>query len=304
MIRKAHEDDKPSIYRMWKEMFAEDDNGYTDYYFECLFQCENTWVVEDDGEIISTLQRNPHTMYFHGKAIRTSMILGVATLPSRRNEGHMHSLMKEALKEAEAEEMITLIQAYNPSIYKSFGFSQIYYRNRVSYNRSQIPVYANLILDEKVSAEELAHVYKEFTKRFDGYFIRDVDYFKNYFKEISAEGGTIVGYRNKNGELEGYMVYYMAKCVCDIKEIVYLNSWAFLGLAGYGAQKCVKVHIHTSNSEQILKLLPGGVVQEYQFAMARVNDYSIFNILFNTSVQNVEEAYQIVDKPLFLHEYA
>ena len=107
MIRKAHENDKASIYRMWKEMFAQDDNGYTDYYFECLFQCENTWVVEEDGEIISTLQRNPHIMYFHGKAIRTSMILGVATLPSRRNEGHMHSLMKEALKEAEAEEMIS-----------------------------------------------------------------------------------------------------------------------------------------------------------------------------------------------------
>lgn len=304
MIRKARSSDKQAIYHMWKEMFAQDDNGYTDYYFECLFKCENTWVVEEDGQIVSTLQRNPHILEFHGRKINTSMILGVATLPSRRNEGHMHSLMKEALREAESEEMITLIQAYNPSIYKPFGFSQVYYRNRVSYNRSQIPVYTNLTIDEKVSAAELAKVYQEFTQRFDGYYIRDVAYFENYFKEIAAEGGSIVGYRNKNGVLEGYMVYYLEKYICDIKEIVYLNSWAFLGLAGYGALKRVKVQIHTSNSEQILKLLPGGEVQEYQFAMARINDFSIFNILFDTSVQNAEEAFQLIDKPLFLHEYA
>lgn len=304
MIRKACLEDKPAIYQMWKEMFAHDDGGYTDYYFECLFKCENTWVVEEDGQIISTLQRNPHVLSFSGKKLNTSMILGVATLPSRRNEGHMHALMKEALKEAESEEVITLIQAYNPNIYKSFGFSQIYYRNRVSYNRNQIPVYANLILDEKVTPQELAKVYSEFTQRFDGYYVRDVAYFEKYLNEIQAEGGSIVGYRNKKGELEGYMVYYLEKYICDIKEMIYLNSWAFLGLAGYGATKRVKVQIHTSNSEQILKLLPGGEVQEYQFAMARINDYSIFNILFDTSIQNVEEAYQITGKPLFLHEYA
>ncbi|MBE6114547.1 MAG: GNAT family N-acetyltransferase [Erysipelotrichaceae bacterium] len=304
MIRKAIESDKKAIYHMWKEIFAQDDNGYTDYYFECLFKCENTWVVDDGGEIIATLQRNPHTMYFHGMPIKTSMILGVATLPSRRKEGHMHALMREALKQAECEEMITLIQAYDPSLYKEFGFSKIYYRNRIAYHRNQIPVYTHLEITSEVKAEELANVYQAFTKRFDGFFVRDRAYYENYFKEISAEGGQIVGYRNKNGELEGYMVYYTEKFTCEIKEIIYLNSWAFLALAGYGATKCMKVMIHTSSSEQILKLLPGGEVTQYQFAMARVNDYSIFNILFDTSVQNVEEAFEICTRPLFLHEYA
>ena len=305
MIRKACLEDKESIYHLWKELFAHDDNGYTDYYFENLFDCENTYVKEENGEIISTLQRNSHILMFNDLPIKTSMILGVATRPDKQNQGHMHALMRQALEDAEKEEMITLIQAYDPNIYRPFGFHMEYYRNRTTYHRNQIPVYADLKVDDILTAEELCEVYTEFTKRFNGYYVRDKKYFEKYFNEVKAEGGTIVAYRNKDtNKVEGYMVYYLEKFICDIKEIIYLNSWAFLAMMGYAATTRIKVSVHTSDSEQVLKLLPGGDVQTYPFCMARINDYSIFNICYSTAIQNVDEAFKTSRKPLFLHEYA
>ena len=242
---------------------------------------------------------------FNDIPLAISMILGVATRVDKQNKGYMHMLMKQALEDAEREEVITLIQAYDPNMYRPFGFHMEYYRNRTTYHRSQIPVYSDLKVDETVSAKELAEVYKKFTNRFTGYYIRDEKYFENLKKEIQAEGGTIVAYRNRETNVvEGYMIYYLEKFICDIKEIVYLNSWAFLAMMGYGATTRLKVCVHTSDSEQILKLLPGGDVQTYPFCMARINDFAVYNICFHKMVQNVDEAFMCGKKPLFLHEYA
>ncbi len=305
MIRKAVESDKDAIYKLTCELLAHDDNGYTDYYFESLYDCANTYVIEENGEIVATLQRNPHILVFNDVPIKTSMILGVATRPDKQNKGYMHELMQQALEDAEKEEMITLIQAYDPNIYRPFGFHMEYYRNRITYHRSQVPMYSELRVDDHVSAGELFECYREFTHRFSGYYMRSVEYFERYLNEVKAEGGVVVGYRNKEtNKLDGYMVYYLEKFICDIKEIIYVNSWAFLAMLGYAATTRIKVSVHTSDSENILKMLPGGDVQTYPFCMARVNDYSIFNLCYEASIQNVDEAFASSKKPLFLHEYA
>ena len=62
MIRNALESEKSTIYRIWKEMFSFDDQGYTDYYFSELFQAKDTLVYEVDGKIVSTLQKKGHVM--------------------------------------------------------------------------------------------------------------------------------------------------------------------------------------------------------------------------------------------------
>lgn len=290
MIRKAVEADKQSVYRIWKEMFAHDDNGYTDFYFKHKYETKNTWVIEENSRIIATMQINPHVIVMGGKKIQTSLILGVATIPSEQKKGHMRAMMEEALNRAESREMITLIQAYNPAIYKQFGFAMQYMRQSITYQSSQIPRYANLKISEFFDTKQLVEVYEMFTSRFDGYFVRDEQYYQKYVMEIASEGGKIAVYRNQDNVIEGYMVYHNAPELCEIRELIYLNSWALLGLLGYAAKMRPSLDVHVSGSEQIQKLIPGGKTKSIPFMMARINDIPLFNMCYNTAIHNVDEA--------------
>ena len=101
MISKALPQEKKTIYGIWKQIFAGDDGGYTDYFFRTLYRSENTLVLKQAGNIVSTLMRIPHEIMLNGKMIRASMILGVATVPSHRKQGLMHELMHDVLDELE-----------------------------------------------------------------------------------------------------------------------------------------------------------------------------------------------------------
>ena len=54
MIRNALENEKSTIYRIWKEMFSFDDQGYTDYYFSELYRAKDTlvYVKDDKREVV------------------------------------------------------------------------------------------------------------------------------------------------------------------------------------------------------------------------------------------------------------
>ena len=44
MISKALPQEKKIVYGIWKQVFAGDDGGYTDYFFRTLYKSENTLV--------------------------------------------------------------------------------------------------------------------------------------------------------------------------------------------------------------------------------------------------------------------
>ena len=57
MISKALPQEKKIVYGIWKQVFAGDDGGYTDYFFRTLYKPENTLVLKESGNIVSTLMR-------------------------------------------------------------------------------------------------------------------------------------------------------------------------------------------------------------------------------------------------------
>ena len=101
MIRKAVSKDKKEIYQIWKICFSNDDDGYTDFYFQHEFDPENTWVYTLEQRIVSILDLRPHILSLGNKRIGTYFIVGVATLPNYRHKGYMKELMKAALEYAD-----------------------------------------------------------------------------------------------------------------------------------------------------------------------------------------------------------
>lgn len=304
MISKALPQEKKTLYGIWKQVFSGDDGGYTDYFFHSLYQSENTVVYKEAGSIVSTLMRIPHEMMLHGRPIRISMILGVATVPNFRRQGYMHALMNDVLDEIEHQELVTLIQAYTPSAYTQFGFEMVYHRRKTIIQRSQIPLYNNEGLTYKINAKDLLVVYLSFTKRFNGYYLRDLAYFEKFIQEVSAENGKIIAYIDKNGQIQGYATLYQTAQGIELKECLYLNSAALLKLINLGLQLKDEIVLHTTNSEELSRIIKGLSWQDYGFTMARINDYELFNRYFNCQVSTVKDAFAISGKPLFMHEYA
>lgn len=303
MITKALASDTREIYQMWKTMFAFDDGGSIDHYFKYHYHPENCYLIRQGNDIASSLSVHPHTINLNGVKIRASLISGVVTAFNYRQQGMMTKLMTEVLEELETQELVTLIQAYQPSIYEKFGFEMVYFRKKYHFTRNQISVYNTKGIGKEYEAEELAKLYQEFTAHFDGYYIRDVDYYQQYVSGIEAEKGKIIVYRDKTHKLSGYMIYYPDGDKIRIDEIIYQGSVALLKLINYALELSSVVSVTVSQAENLGKIIPTAIEEPVEFMMARVNDYSLFNRLYNSNAHTVKEAFGLNKKPLYIHEY-
>ena len=78
-IRYAKEDEKDSIREIWDYCFN-DSPKFTDYYFKNRYDRYNTVVVDEDGEIVSSLQLNQYKINLNDKYYDTSYVVGMLTV--------------------------------------------------------------------------------------------------------------------------------------------------------------------------------------------------------------------------------
>lgn len=303
MIEKARKEEKSQIYAMWKEMFAHDDSGSIDFYFKNIYRSENTLVLKLDNKIVSSLQCLKHDLRIHGRTISVSYIGGVVTLPQYRKQGNMHTLMNNILNEVGHQDLITLIQAYNPDIYKGFGFEMVYFRKKALIKKEQVPKANTAGLTYQFTSDQLLSVYAQFSKRFTGFYLRTEAYFKNFVLEVQAEGGRVVACFDEKNQIQGYASLYPIQDWIELREVIYLDTKTLFKIINFALQLRPKVQFHCTQAEKIEAILTKVTFEEYGFMMARINDYDLFNRLCNCHVRNVQEAFHCSNKPLFIHEY-
>lgn len=304
MIVNAALQDKLHIYELWKKAFGDNDKGYIDYFFGELFAQSDTLIYKENGHVFSTLTRRKNDIMLNGRILKASFFLGVATEKEFRGKGMMHELMKEALKDAERQELVTLIQSEDPLLYASFGFETVYIRKRYVIDKSQIQKCTLQGASAAVSDKELMKAYAEFVSHFDGYMIRDEKYFARLRREVAAQKGQIVAYFNNDKQIEGYAVLYPGNDCILVHEIVYKSSAALIKLLNVAFRMNDRIVLTTSEAEQIEKAIPGIEAEKIDFMMARINDYELFNRFYGKNVKNVHEAFGLSEKPLYIHEYA
>lgn len=303
MIRNALESEKSNIYRIWKEMFSFDDQGYTDYFFSELFRAKDTLVYEKDGKIVSTLQKKGHVMMLHDKPIACYMLVGVATLPGYQKQGYMKALMDATLDECSRQCLVTCLQAYNPEVYKPFGFEMLYYRKKYQFHRDDFPKYKTDGISQQMVAKDMVRLYRQFCSSFNGYMVRDERYYKRLEKQMEMEHGYIYTYY-KDDELLGYMVCYLESNRIVVDEIVYASGEALVRLISYACKQKPFISLIVSEFENLEKLLPHAEVNTFGAMMVRINDEALFEECFNRSARPLEEAFSDPNKPLYIHEIA
>jgi len=299
MISKAEGMDKQAVYKIWKNAFAQDDGGYTDFYFSRYYRDQDTFVAKNKDEVIGCCSKHPHEVMLHGRMIRCSMIVGMAVKPNWRHKGVMHQLMDVILDEIDHQELITMIQAYQPKLYEPFGFETVYTRRNWTIRKSEVKRIKHEV--SVPTAKDCLILYGQFVSRFNGYVIRDLAYFETWFKEIEAEHGKLIAvYKEK--KIQGYAAIYVENGRLEIRECLYLNSNALLQMVNYALTIHPEVVLQVSGSENLSKVFPHSKMEEIGYTMVRLNNPELFNRLYNCNVKTVKEAMCLNKEPLYMHE--
>lgn len=303
MMREANRGDKQEIFQLWKSCYPTQNEQYLKFYFTSIYDQGVSVIQEQDHRIVSSLQMNYHSISFMGKRLKMSYLLGASTLPDYRRRGHMHALMQTMLDEAEHICLLTFMKAFNPRAYAKYGFEVAYMRNSYTISRDELYKVSTARINNKVEASELFQLYQRFAFHFDGWYTRDTQYYSTLLKEMEMEQKNILVYRNTRGEVTGYIIYQRLKTEILVQEAIYLESAVLKRLLkkAIGVEK--ELTIMVSSSERLEKIFPLSIPKKQPFMMVRINNYELFNKLYNMNVKTVSEAYAKMKKPNWCHEY-
>lgn len=112
---------KDDIKKIWRECFN-DSAEYVDMYFDRVYTDSQGIILEKNDKPVSSLLLQPYEMKFHGATPLIGYIAGAATRKGSRGQGYMSELMRTALYEASARDMmaVALIPA-TPALYDFYA---------------------------------------------------------------------------------------------------------------------------------------------------------------------------------------
>lgn len=301
-LRLAHPEERRIIYHWWKEIFAFDDGGHIDYYFEKYVPDAHIYVLADaQDQLLSALNVHTKTLQFNGDWFQASFIVGIFTPPNHRHQGHMHRLLTAVLEHRSHTDLFTLIQAYEPGIYSSFGFVDLYARRHFILDTKHVPVISSQGVTYEADVEALTEVYRRFTAHFNGYAKRTVDDMRALIGEVKAQHGKIISVTN-GSTVSAYAFIFPHASHIEIDEIVYTEAKALLQIVSTLLASVPKVLLKVSQAEDLTKLFPKAPMERVPYTALRINNLELFNAHFNVSAPTTSAALVALKRPLWFRE--
>lgn len=108
---------------LYQAAFPEDTERFVDFYYQYKTRDNQILALEQDGQIVSMLHRNPYTMIMNGYEFLADYIVAVATEKAFRHQGCMRKLLEKALNDMADQGMpFTFLMPASESIYAPFDF--------------------------------------------------------------------------------------------------------------------------------------------------------------------------------------
>lgn len=231
-IRYAKPIDKDQVVSVWNYCF-EDGEDFVKYYFENVYDENNTIIIEENDEVLSALQLNKYTIDLRDNKYDVSYVVGVSSKPEVRGIGYMKHLMAYTLEELYKNgEIVSLLMAIDYRLYKRYGFDHCY--DQIQYNLRTDEL-LGFRLSSKLrkatfeDAETLSRIYTKAMKSLNGYAVRDESYFNRFIKEVSSESGYIYIDEENNS----YIAYYIQGDTFFVRELIYNNISSLKSMLAY-----------------------------------------------------------------------
>ena len=306
-IRYAKPIDKDQVVSVWNYCF-EDGEEFVKYYFENVYNENNTIIIEENDEVLSALQLNKYTIDLRDNKYDVSYVVGVSSKPEVRGLGYMKHLMTYTLEELYKNgEIVSLLMAIDYRLYKRYGFDHCY--DQIQYNLRTDEL-LGFRLSSKLrkatfeDAETLSRIYTKAMKSLNGYAVRDEAYFNRFIKEVNSENGYIYIDEENNS----YIAYYIQGDTFFVRELIYNNISSLKSMLAYiynHNTQCKKTVINAPIDDKIkliianlktceMKLIPfmAGRVINFEKYIESLNSCNI-------DTQNIDNKYikiKVIDK--------
>jgi hypothetical protein len=241
-------------------------------------------------------------MMLHDVRIMVSMFIGLLSDQSDTQLKYQRQLLQQAIDEQSYKTLITLIPTDHPESYHNLGFAPLYHQKHFIVNREDMPTTSYYGTDKNFTINQLSQVYRQFISHFNGYILRDNNYWLKLVDELTVKRLNLAVYHNSQGEVEGYMIYRLAKKQTEVLELVYLNGKAMIRLLSYGFRFKNQLDIAVASEEDLTKVFPQAESHQTVSMCGRINDYKLFNQLFQSQIKDPVAGFALSPKPLFNDE--
>ncbi len=238
--------------RLWSEVFSEDSEQFTNYYYEHKVNDNIGYLIEQSENLCAMLFLSPYPVIIQKELHSLHYIVGVATKAIYRHQGMMKRMLEQALRDMSNKgEPFTFLMPASPAIYEPFQFTYVYQKRELTLNRTLLKdtvlfrISANKevhLLDARLGTFELSALQAEevpelvqFANRWleqnqDVYVKRSEAYYHLARKEIMVQGGNLILIR-KEKKLVGFFLFaHESTDVINIQEAMILPEFEALPL--------------------------------------------------------------------------
>lgn len=238
-----------------------------------------------DGEnLVSQVATYPMKVRIFNKTFDMGGITGVGTYPEYSNQGLMHKLLYQALLDMKArKQYISYLYPYSVPYYRDKGWELINDKIVYEINDYQLPKRQPVTGDVRridISSNMLKQTYQKYAMQTHGALLRDELAWNEYWLWDNEDIIAAI-YYNENDEPDGYVIYWIAEEVFYVKDMIYMNEEARIGLWNFiGAHFSMisKVIGNTFTDEPLAFLLEDADIKETisPYYMARIVDVERF----------------------------
>ncbi len=199
------------LYHLYLESF-EDSRDYVDFFFLHYYRPNYTFSIERDGVVASALHIIMKKMRYNNKIIDLPFIVAASTHKNYRRQGLMREVMNKTFDSLIKEgHIVVSLYPVNPDFYFDYGFIQYVF----SRNIDLYPQSFECGLEQTNDAELLANMYNKCVDNYEGYVVRDENYYVKYMNSLWQDGYVFELIKKEN-EIVGYA----ARKDGDISEIL------------------------------------------------------------------------------------
>ena len=287
---------KEKLEDLWLENYGE---VFTDLFFDKYEESYGSkcYVVNDD--VIAAIAYRPSEYVVNGKILRCSYIHR-PIVKENYSFDYAKRLLEEVIEDLSKHEIISFIGLDHEKLYEELGFEKVYKKKKYILNQDNIPTLNNYNVVFDADEVDMLKCYGKFASYFNGYKLRNDKDFKE-LKEYKMSNGYKFVYFFKDNELKAYASYLDGDKVY-VDEFVYLDSLSCVSIISYFIDEYKEIELTLGAAENLDFLSHNLKYEEYDFMLARINDYNAFNNLFNCNVNNTIQGYMLSRKHPFVNE--
>lgn len=267
----------------------------------------DVWGWFDDNKLISQVAVYPLQVRIFNKTYDMGGLTNVGTFPEYSNQGLMNKLIYRALENMrDKKQSISFLYPYSIPYYRRKGWEIISDKITFVVKDYQLPKMRQVAGDiERVDIydDKVKEAYHRFAMQTHGALLRDNLAWNEYWL-WEYEDMTAAIYYNEEQQPDGYILYWISDEVFHIKDIIYLNEAARIGLwnfisAHFSMITKVEGSIHTD--EPLAFMLEDADIKETiaPYYMARIVDVEQFISQFPFKPDNHERVWTFtLDDPM------